>query len=79
MEKNTQHGGRGNTYPSSFSEMATRTQRLINGHPVDKNSPLIMIGGDETYEARCYDCWELPDIKTENRKRGFKLLNFQSK
>ena len=61
------------------SEMATRTQRLINGHPVDKNSPLIMIGGDETYEARCYDCWELPDIKTENRKRGFKLLNFQSK
>ena len=60
-------------------ETATRTQRLINGKPVDKNSPLIMIGGDETYEARCYDCWELPDIKTENRKRGFKLLNFQSK
>lgn len=61
------------------SETATRTQRLINGKPVDKNSPLIMIGGDETYEARCYDCWELPDIKTENRKRGFKLLNFQAK
>ena len=61
------------------SETATRTQRLINGHPVDKNSPLIMIGGDETYEARCYDCWELPDIKTENRKRGFKLLSFHSK
>ena len=60
-------------------ETATRTQRLINGKPVDKNSPLIMIGGDETYEARCYDCWELPDIKTETRKRGFKLLNFHSK
>lgn len=61
------------------SEIATRTQRLINGQPVDKNSPLIMIGGDETYEARCFGCWELPDIKTETRKRGFKLLNFHSK
>lgn len=58
------------------SEYATRTQRLIDGQPVDKNSPLIMIGGDETYEARCMKCYELPDVKTENRKRGFKLLNF---
>lgn len=58
------------------SEEATRTQRLIDGQPVDKNSPLIMIGGDETYEARCMKCYELPDVKTENRKRGFKLLNF---
>ena len=34
-------------------ENATRTQRLIDGKPADKHSPLIMIGGDETYEARC--------------------------
>lgn len=58
------------------SEHATRTQRLIDGQPVDKNSPLIMIGGDETYEARCIKCYELPDVKSETRKRGFKLLNF---
>lgn len=58
------------------SEYATRTQRLIDGQPVDKNSPLIMIGGDETYEARCIKCYELPDVKSETRKRGFKLLNF---
>lgn len=57
-------------------EHATRTQRLIDGQPVDKNSPLIMIGGDETYEARCIKCYDLPDVKSENRKRGFKLLNF---
>lgn len=57
-------------------ENATRTQRLIDGHPVDKNSPLIMIGGDETYEARCIKCYELPDVKSETRKRGFRLLNF---
>ncbi|MBP7211812.1 thymidine kinase [bacterium] len=57
-------------------ENATRTQRLVDGKPVDKNSPLIMIGGDETYEARCVKCYELPDIKSEKRKRGFKLLQF---
>jgi len=57
-------------------EEATRTQRLVDGNPVDKNSPLIMIGGDETYEARCLKCYELPDVKSEVRKREFKLLHF---
>ena len=42
-------------------DFATRTQRLIDGMPADKNSPTIMIGGDETYEARCVKCYELPD------------------
>ena len=42
------------------SEYGVRTQRLINGVPAGKNSPLIMIGGDETYEARCLDCYEAP-------------------
>ncbi len=59
------------------SDHATRTQRLINGVPADKSSPLIMIGGDETYEARCLDCYEIPDVKSETRKRGFKLLSFE--
>ena len=57
-------------------DYATRTQRLVDGKPVDKNSPLIMIGGDETYEARCVKCYELPDVKSESRKREFKLINF---
>lgn len=57
-------------------ENATRTQRLVGGNPADKNSPLIMIGGDETYEARCVKCYELPDEKSETRKRKFKLLQF---
>lgn len=48
-------------------EEATRTQRLINGKPADKSSPLIMIGGDEAYEARCIKCYELPD-KNANKK-----------
>ena len=50
------------------SDHATRTQRLIDGKPADKNSPLIMIGGDETYEARCVKCWELPDAKEDTKK-----------
>lgn len=59
-------------------EYATRTQRLVNGIPVDKNSPLIMIGGDETYEARCVKCYELPDVKSDVRKREFRLLPFSN-
>lgn len=49
-------------------EDATRTQRLINGKPADKSSPLIMIGGDESYEARCIKCYELPDKKRKSAK-----------
>ena len=55
----------------------TRTQRLIDGKPADKSSPLIMIGGDETYEARCIKCYELPDVKHEQAKKGLKLLQFE--
>ncbi len=32
---------------------ASRTQRLINGQPSEYNSPLIIVGGKELYEARC--------------------------
>jgi thymidine kinase len=43
-------------------EPATRTQRLIDGHPAPADSPLIVIGGmgDETYEARCRLHHEVP-------------------
>lgn len=59
------------------SDHATRTQRLIDGKPADKNSPLIMIGGDETYEARCVKCWELPDEKEDAKKSN--VLKFALK
>ena len=35
---------------------ATRTQRLIDGVPATWNSPTIMVGGTEAYEARCRAC-----------------------
>ena len=43
----------------------------------DKNSPLIMIGGDETYEARCVKCWELPDAAEDAKKSN--VLKFALK
>ena len=58
-------------------EEATRTQRLIDGKPADKSSPLIMIGGDETYEARCIKCYELPDVKKKASFLGLKVLQFK--
>lgn len=32
---------------------ATRTQRLISGKPAPYDSPIVLVGGDESYEARC--------------------------
>ena len=39
---------------------ATRTQRLVNGQPASLNDPLIVIGGEEKYEARCQSCYVKP-------------------
>lgn len=35
---------------------ASRTQRLIDGRPATYDSPTIMVGGSESYEARCRAC-----------------------
>ena len=35
---------------------ACRNQRLINGKPAPYNSPTVMVGGAESYEARCRAC-----------------------
>lgn len=32
---------------------ATRTQRLIGGHPARFDDPVILVGASESYEARC--------------------------
>ncbi|MDW8011330.1 MAG: thymidine kinase [Sulfolobales archaeon] len=34
-------------------KQASRTQRLIDGRPAPYDSPRIMVGGKESYEARC--------------------------
>jgi thymidine kinase len=39
---------------------ASRTQRLIDGKPARYDDPLIVIGGSESYEARCREHHEVP-------------------
>jgi thymidine kinase len=38
---------------------ATRNQRLVDGKPAHWDSPLIMVGGTESYEARCRQCHQV--------------------
>ncbi|WBW98475.1 thymidine kinase [Oceanirhabdus sp. W0125-5] len=35
---------------------ATRTQRLINGKPARYSDPVVLVGAQESYEARCRNC-----------------------
>ena len=39
---------------------ASRNQRLIDGKPAPYGSPTIMVGGADTYEARCRACHRVP-------------------
>ncbi len=39
---------------------ASRTQRLIDGRPARYDDPIILVGGSESYEARCRSCHEVP-------------------
>jgi len=35
---------------------ATRTQRIVNGKPARYIDPIVLIGAEESYEARCRSC-----------------------
>ena len=39
---------------------ASRNQRLIGGKPAPYDSPVIMVGSHEAYEARCRHCHDVP-------------------
>jgi thymidine kinase len=39
---------------------ASRNQRLIGGQPAPYDSPTIMVGSTESYEARCRMCFSVP-------------------
>jgi len=43
-------------------DLACRNQRLVDGHPARYDAPTIMIGGQESYEARCRKCHEVPRV-----------------
>lgn len=39
---------------------ATRTQRLIGGHPAHFDDPIILVGASDSYEPRCRSCHAVP-------------------
>jgi thymidine kinase len=45
---------------------ASRTQRLIDGRPAAYDDAVILVGGSESYEARCRKCHEVPGKPTES-------------
>lgn len=47
-------------------EPASRTQRLVNGHPANYHDPVVIVGAAEMYEARCRTHHEVPGKKPLN-------------
>jgi thymidine kinase len=41
-------------------EPASRTQRLVNGHPAYYEDPIVIVGAAELYEARCRNHHQVP-------------------
>jgi thymidine kinase len=39
---------------------ASRTQRLVNGAPAAYGDPLVVVGANEMYEARCRQHHQVP-------------------
>ncbi len=46
---------------------ATRNQRLMDGKPAPWDSPVILVGGRESYEARCRHCHRVPRADEDQR------------
>ena len=43
-------------------DLACRNQRLVDGRPARWNMPVVMVGGSESYEARCRRCFQIPHL-----------------
>jgi len=48
-------------YCSICGRPASRSQRLVSGEPAPYTSPVTLVGGRESYEARCRDHHVVPD------------------
>ena len=41
---------------------AYHTQRMVNGKPAKYSDPIILVGAEECYEARCRNCFEIDQL-----------------
>jgi len=46
---------------------ATRTQRLVNGHPAAYQDPLVLVGASEAYEPRCRHCHAVANVPIRSK------------
>lgn len=53
---------------------ATRSQRLINGHPARYNDPVVKVGAAELYEARCRRHHKVPGKSQRDYRKAPKGL-----
>jgi len=51
-------------------EEASRTQRLVDGLPARYDDPIILVGAEESYEARCRRCHVV--VYAKKRSRPFR-------
>lgn len=49
---------------------ASRSQRLIDGRPAPATAPTILVGAEESYEARCRHCHEVPQTVVQQGLPG---------
>jgi thymidine kinase len=46
---------------------ASRNQRLVGGRPAAYDSPTVMVGAADSYEARCRACHQVPHLDAAQR------------
>jgi thymidine kinase len=46
-------------------DLASRNQRLVEGKPAHYEMPVVLVGGSESYEARCRRCFQIPRLDEE--------------
>jgi len=56
---------------SQCGEPASRNQRLIEGEPAHTDDPTILVGAEESYEARCRDCHVLRTGERPDGERSY--------
>ncbi len=51
-------------------DVASRTQRLVNGEPAGYDDPVIVVGARERYEARCRECHSVRAPRSAQQDAG---------